>query len=493
MSTEGERSSRQSMMQPHQQLKGSYTDSNRNSNNPDIEIGGQPVGGKIIPPRPSLDKISTGSYRNSGVRASTTDYGGDDNIDNGNESIHLNAYSIYPTTIPPFALDQEFQKLKAKDALFNDNPIHEVSHGHYRGTDQFLSYENSKWENFVSVIGSNVAYTTDTRINLAPKSRASRPQSIELHNDMASITPEEAELIRKEVLTDLTGKWSGDERLKALDNIPIGGDYKFKREKDKKDWMDYVSRVKRLYYGRVSLGTKNAEDETLDHTDWGERRPSGVSWSTVGRPAEWMDDLSKERERWRQLKKKKMQKWKPKLFRLLIDNQYLPLCFRLVICICCCVSLGLAIRIYQNSEGTIHSLGFKIEQQPSTIMAICVNSIAVFYTFYIAIDEFSGQPLGLKDPLSKLRLILLDLLFIIFSSANLSLAFNTRYDKEWVCTTYSTDNRLYKYPKVGYICRKQKALSAFLFILLFLWVEAFTISIIRVVEKVSSNLSTDSN
>ena len=46
MSTEGERSSRQSMMQPHQQLKGSYTDSNRNSNNPDIEIGGQPVGGK---------------------------------------------------------------------------------------------------------------------------------------------------------------------------------------------------------------------------------------------------------------------------------------------------------------------------------------------------------------------------------------------------------------------------------------------------------------
>lgn len=118
-------------------------------------------------------------------------------------------------------------------------------------------------------------------------------------------------------------------------------------------------------------------------------------------------------------------------------------------------------------------------------MAICVNSIAVLYLVYIGYDEFSGKPLGLRNPLSKLRLILLDLLFIIFSSANLSLTFNTLYDSQWVCTTEEASNR--QLPRIDYICRKQRALAAFLFMVLFMWVTTFTISIVRVVEKVSSS------
>ena len=55
-----------------------------------------------------------------------------------------------------------------------------------------------------------------------------------------------------------------------------------------------------------------------------------------------------------------------------------------------------------------------MEQQPSTIMALVVQSCALVYVIYIAYDEYTGKPLGLREPMSKMRLILLDLLFIIF-------------------------------------------------------------------------------
>ena len=95
--------------------------------------------------------------------------------------------------------------------------------------------------------------------------------------------------------------------------------------------------------------------------------------------------------------------------------------------------------------------------------------------------------MGLRDPLGKLRLILLDLLFIIFSSANLALAFNTLFDKRWVCRHDGGPTaRAGEDLTISYICRKQRALSSFLFVMVVLWVITFTISLVRVVEKVSS-------
>ena len=115
-------------------------------------------------------------------------------------------------------------------------------------------------------------------------------------------------------------------------------------------------------------------------------------------------------------------------------------------------------------------------------MAICVQSIAMVYLIYITWDEFNAKPLGIRNPLAKIRLILLDLLFIIFSSANLSLSFNTLYDGRWVCQI----DEYSMYPKVESICDKQRALAAFLFLVLVMWVSTFTVSILRVIEKVSS-------
>ena len=84
-----------------------------------------------------------------------------------------------------------------------------------------------------------------------------------------------------------------------------------------------------------------------------------------------------------------------------------------------------------------------------------------------------------------MKLIMLDLLFIIFSSANLALAFNTLDDDRWVCLV-SGSSSMYTSFEVGSICRRQRGLVSFLLVATFLWVTAFTISIVRVVERVTT-------
>lgn len=182
----------------------------------------------------------------------------------------------------------------------------------------------------------------------------------------------------------------------------------------------------------------------------------------------------------------------PLLKRIFVINPLVPLLLRIMIIFFSACALGLAGTIFQHSNHRYE--GSRVEQQPSTIMAIVVQCFAIVYVAYIAYDEYSGKPLGLRDPLGKMKLIMLDLLFIIFSSANLSLTFNTLYDDEWVCKSnpeedYYIQNdpgsRRFFTPTVASICRRQRGLAAFLFLVLNLWVLTFTISIVRVVDRVS--------
>ncbi|SMN18303.1 similar to Saccharomyces cerevisiae YDL133W SRF1 Regulator of phospholipase D (Spo14p) [Maudiozyma saulgeensis] len=410
---------------------------------------------------------------------------------------HLNSYSLYPTTVPPFALEEQFKIAKI---LKEDNDNEKINN---KIDDDMLPSNDLgryNWTDFAENIGSNVAYADNQKINIMPSNRpklsrvttrnSNFTESMSLSN--SSIDEEEKMMIRKEVLQDLNEEWGGEERLQALYNLPMQSDFQFKTQKDRNEWATYVARAKQIYYGK-NYNKKN-DDNNNDNGDVTQqlRAPLGTisgQQSIRSRKIDWLEDFNADKERWRKIRDKKMKKWMPKISRVLIENQYLPLTFRICITVLSLASLGLAVRIYQNSDANIAKIDGKIPQEPSTIMAICVNSIAVFYTIYIAADEFSGQPIGLRNPLSKLKLILLDLLFIIFSSANLALAFNTRYDQQWVCTTDYMESGLYKFPRISYICRKQKALSSFLFVLLFMWVGVFIISIIRVVEKVSSNLS----
>lgn len=135
------------------------------------------------------------------------------------------------------------------------------------------------------------------------------------------------------------------------------------------------------------------------------------------------------------------------------------------------VALGLGGSIHQQS-------GFyNISQGPSALMAIIVDAVAMVYILYITYDEYTGKPLGLRPAKAKLRIILLDLFFIVFQSANLSLAFQTLSDPGEACTPYIGDN-VADSTNVG-VCQEQKALASVILIALIAWLNTFCVSVLR--------------
>lgn len=294
--------------------------------------------------------------------------------------------------------------------------------------DAFIkSLGNAKWQNFLSTIQQPTAYTSD-------------------------LVKFDESFNNKEKL--LNESWGGDDRLKlALLGSPSS------------DEDTYVGDENGSVFTKI-FGKKSNKKNSKFDTDHPKVR---------SRAGYWMSD-------------EKRKDVLPTLKRLFVQNPLVPLFLRILIIIFSACALALACTIFVFSKRKYDDQ--VIEQQPSTIMAIVVQCCAIAYVIYISYDEYSGKPLGLRDPLGKMKLIMLDLLFIIFSSANLSLTFNTLYDDEWVCEVDNTPDLnsigIY-YPTVNSICRRQRALASFLFLVLCLWVLTFTISIIRVVDRVSTS------
>ena len=91
---------------------------------------------------------------------------------------------------------------------------------------------------------------------------------------------------------------------------------------------------------------------------------------------------------------------------------------------------------------------------------------------------------------AKVLLLLCDLYFVCFSASNLSLAFDALYDHRWACyddlltiAGKSNESVQSTCPDNPAICYKQKALSGVLLVSLVAWVTTFSISVLRVVEK----------
>ena len=82
---------------------------------------------------------------------------------------------------------------------------------------------------------------------------------------------------------------------------------------------------------------------------------------------------------------------------------------------------------------------------------------------------------------------MLDLVFIIFDSANLSLAFDTLFDIRWSCRSIDSSDEFRAESSLGEntfstvdpICDRQRTLAAFLFLALCAWVATFMISVFR--------------
>lgn len=371
------------------------------------------------------------------------------------DNTKVHAYSFKPNIVPPYVLDG-LSQVHYRDQLDNSNintTENQTASGRRKSLKssqlipsqtqqqiddetQYLSFSNdpfikslgeNKWQNFLATIQQPTAYTSDL-------------VNFDEHFDKKD--------------NQLNSSWGGEDRLKlALLGTPSS-------DEDTYVGDESGSMLSKLFGFK---GGHKKKSGSRDNDAPKVRSKAGY----------WMSD-------------EKRADVLPMLNRFFVHNPLVPLFLRILIIIFSVLALALACSIFVFSRRRYDDT--KIEQQPSTIMAIVVQCCAIAYVIYIAYDEYSGKPLGLRNPLGKMKLIMLDLLFIIFSAANLSLTFNTLYDDEWVCQADSTpapQRTGFLYPTVHSICRRQRALASFLFLVLCLWLLTFTISIIRVVDRVS--------
>jgi hypothetical protein len=143
-----------------------------------------------------------------------------------------------------------------------------------------------------------------------------------------------------------------------------------------------------------------------------------------------------------------------------------PLVFRITVLTTSAIALGLSASVHHLSKKYFYA------QNPSTTMAIVVDVVGIPYILYITWDEYTGKPLGLRSPKAKIRLVLLDLFFIIFESANLALAFGALTDNDGSCQKGDNgENHI--------ICNRVKALCGILMVALIAWSLTFAVSILR--------------
>lgn len=169
--------------------------------------------------------------------------------------------------------------------------------------------------------------------------------------------------------------------------------------------------------------------------------------------------------------------WFKRFHSTLLKSPLVPLILRLLVWCFSLSALALGGSIQHMAAKHNHPQG------PSALMAIIVDAVALVYLVYITFDEYTSKPLGLRSPSAKARLILLDLFFIVFDSANLSLAFASLSDVTGSCTEAEVNQELY--PPNNNICVRQKALASVLLVALVAWLLTFAISVLRLVERVT--------
>ncbi|KAF2861569.1 hypothetical protein K470DRAFT_256693 [Piedraia hortae CBS 480.64] len=224
----------------------------------------------------------------------------------------------------------------------------------------------------------------------------------------------------------------------------------------------------------IGLGWREEDDWAADGTH---QSPAPVGFQGLMYHGKWL--ISPER-----------QERTVRLFwRLLLKNPFVPLAFRLCVLIFSAASVGIAAGMQEaikhaNSDANSTN---NCAARASTYMAICVGTVAIPYLGYVTWDEYMSKPLGLRSVAAKTLLLLCDLYFVVFAASNLSLAFDSLYDHGWACyADFDGKDKVSipsSCPSNHHICSQQKALSAILFISLGAWLLTFSVSVMRVVEK----------
>lgn len=215
------------------------------------------------------------------------------------------------------------------------------------------------------------------------------------------------------------------------------------------------------------------------------------------------DDVEDGSDKYRAFRRKR-RSWYKRAHFAIMRNPFVPLVFRLVVIIFAAIAMALGASIHHENnvisdciaqtqgnrdaycDARVGQGDVDYVRDPSAVMAIIVDAVAIVYTVYITYDEYFSKPLGLRPPSAKVRLVLLDLFFIVFQSANLSLAFNSLTLDQGPCKAGDRNGTFLKFVN---ICDRAEALSAVLLISLLAWLFTFSVSILRYVSFCSKPCS----
>ncbi|KAI0486184.1 hypothetical protein F4859DRAFT_469411 [Xylaria cf. heliscus] len=170
--------------------------------------------------------------------------------------------------------------------------------------------------------------------------------------------------------------------------------------------------------------------------------------------------------------------WFMKIGNFVLRHPIAPLIFRLIVLLTTISALGLATVIYRR-ERDPEIVGSNRPETSQAIVAIIIDSVAIPYILYMTWDEYTGKPLGLRNPAQKVSLTLLDLIFIVLKSASAALAFEALVYHSGDGKARSPRGRAQEVESLDLA----RGLAALTLVGLIAWILNFTISVFRLAEK----------
>lgn len=243
------------------------------------------------------------------------------------------------------------------------------------------------------------------------------------------------------------------DHLRTADPVIMGLGYRDPHEDPYTRWRDFI---RSSAYGL----DPEVEHEVVPHEVLQQQMP-GLE-RPVRTPLHPLDTMARRRSR----KKTFFKSFKDFVLR----HPIAPLIFRLTVLITTLSALVVAVNMFKREKDPLITTTYETSQ--STI-AIIIDSVAIPYIVYMTWDEYTGKPLGLRQPGQKVSLTLLDVIFIAFKSASTALAFEALvYHTGKSSTVEETTNK-----------RLAQALAALMLVGLISWILNFTISVFRLAEK----------
>jgi hypothetical protein len=195
------------------------------------------------------------------------------------------------------------------------------------------------------------------------------------------------------------------------------------------------------------------------------------------------NDLPRSLEPKRTTKARRQALYK-RIWKTILTHPFVPLAFRLTVLLTSTVALALGARIFED-ERRLPGLSADTDEKFSlirainsgaeitqAIVAIAIDCVAIPYIGYMTWDEYTGKPLGLRSPSSKISLVMMDLFFIIFKSVSTTLAFEALR---------------YHMPLNHTIRHYSEALAAFQTVGLIAWSMTFAVNVFRLVQRLGGN------